>query len=393
MIFVILLTVCTAFTLLSIGSVVWITRKDRKRTATAGKPVPVSVLKPLCGADDSLEENLETFFRQEYPHYELIFGVQGNSDPAIGVVRKLKTRYPGVKSRLVIHNGGRGINPKVSNLRAMLEAGSHDVVVISDSNVQVEPDYLTEMAARLAEDNVGLVTSLVAGVGERSLGATMENMHLNGPIAGCVAASRVVGDNTLVVGKSVMFRRSVFERLGGFASVANILAEDYVMGRMFHSAGYRVRLCQAPVKNVCQKTSVKSFMRRYIRWGLMRSRMKALLYPVEPLSNPMAIVLMAPLFGMANNLVILWAVIMTLLRDGIQSARLRGTGRLAYALPLGMLKDLLMLLAWAMAPFVRHISWRGNRVRVSAGTRLYTSAPMSRPEPPLHEGWVRSPDL
>jgi ceramide glucosyltransferase len=391
MIFVILLTVCTAFTLLSIVSVLWITRKSRRRTASA-RPVPVSVLKPLCGADDSLHENLETFFRQDYPDYELIFGVQGVDDPAIAVVRKLKAEYPQVRCRLVIHNGGRGINPKVSNLRAMLEAGSHDVVVISDSNVRVEPGYLTEMAARLSEDNVGLVTSLVAGVGERSLGATMENLHLNGPIAGCVAASQVVGDNTLVVGKSVMFRRSVFERLGGFASVANILAEDYVMGLMFRSAGYRVRLCQTPVKNVCQKTGVKSFMRRYVRWGLMRSRMKALLYPVEPLSNPMAIVLMAPLFGMANNLVILWAVVMTLLRDGIQTARLRGTGRLAYALPLGMLKDLLMLAAWAMAPFVRHISWRGNRVRVSAGTRLYTSAPMSRPEPPLHEGWLRSPD-
>jgi len=392
MIFVILLTVCTVFTLLSIGSVLWTTRKDRRPAAAAGKPVPVSVLKPLCGADDSLEENLTTFFRQDYPDYELIFGVQGNSDPAIGVVRALKARHPDVRCRLVIHNGGRGINPKVSNLRAMLEAGSHDVVVISDSNVKVEPGYLSGMVARLAEDNVGLVTSLVAGVGERSLGATMENLHLNGPIAGCVAASQVVGGNTLVVGKSVMFRRSIFERLGGFASVANVLAEDYVMGRMFHSAGYRVLLCRTPVKNVCQKTSVKSFMRRYIRWGLMRSRMKALLYPVEPLSNPMAIVLMAPLFGMANNLVILWAVVMTLLRDGIQTARLRGTGRLAYALPLGMLKDLLMLVAWALAPFVRHISWRGNRVRVSAGTRLYTAAPMNRPEPPLQEGWLRSPD-
>ena len=386
MIFVILLTICTAFTLLSIGSVLWIRRKSRQPAAARGNLVPVSVLKPLCGADDSLEENLLTFFRQDYPDFELIFGVQGNSDPAIGVVRDLKTRYPDVRCRLVIHNGGRGINPKVSNLRAMLEAGSHDVVVISDSNVRVEPGYLTEMASHLGEDNTGLVTSLVAGVGERSLGATMENLHLNGPIAGCVAASQVVGGNTLVVGKSVMFRRSVFERLGGFASVANILAEDYVMGRMFHSAGYRVRLCSTPVKNVCQKTSIKSFMRRYIRWGLMRSRMKALLYPVEPLSNPMAIVLMAPLFGMANNLVILWAVLLTLLRDGIQTTRLRGTRRLAYALPLGMLKDLLMLMAWAMAPFVRTISWRDNRVRVSAGTRLYTQAPMNRPEPPLHEG-------
>jgi ceramide glucosyltransferase len=386
MIFAILLTVCTVFTLLSIVSVLWITKKSRRSAAVSGKVVPVSVLKPLCGADDSLKENLETFFRQDYPDFELIFGVQGNSDPAIAVVRELKAFHPDVRCRLIIHNGGRGINPKVSNLRAMLESGSHDVVVISDSNVTVEPGYLSEMVDHLHADRVGLVTSLVAGVGERSLGATMENLHLNGPIAGCVAASQLVGGNTLVVGKSVMFRRSVFERLGGFASVANILAEDYVMGRMFHSAGYRVRLCSAPVKNVCQKTGVGSFMRRYIRWGLMRSRMKALLYPVEPLSNPMAIVLLAPLFGMANNLVILWAVVMTMLRDGIQSARLRGTGRLAYALPLGRHKDLLMLLAWAAAPFVRHISWRGNRVRVSAGTRLYTQSPMDPPEPPLREG-------
>jgi ceramide glucosyltransferase len=384
MIFVILITVCTSFTLLSIGSVLWVTRKNRQRTSAAG--VPVSVLKPLCGADDSLEENLQTFFLQDHPDFELIFGVQGRGDPAIAVVRGLKARYPDVRCRLVIHNGGRGINPKVSNLRAMLESGSNDVFLISDSNVKVEPGYLKEMAGHLQEDKVGLVTSLVAGVGERSLGATMENLHLNGPIAGCVAASQVVGGNTLVVGKSVMFRRSLFERLGGFASVANILAEDYVMGRMFHSAGYKVRLCHSAVKNVCRKTSIKSFMRRYIRWGLMRSRMKALLYPVEPLSNPMAIVLMAPLFGMANNLVILWAVVLTLLRDAIQTTRLRGTGRLAYALPLGMLKDLLMLLAWAAAPFVRTISWRGNRVRVSAGTRLYAQAPMNRPDPPLYEG-------
>ena len=387
MIFVILLTICTAFTLLSIISVLWIRRKSRRPSNCAGGDlVPVSVLKPLCGADDSLEESLRTFFQQDYSDFELIFGVQGNSDPAIGIVRKLKARHPDVRCRLVIHNGGRGINPKVSNLRAMLEAGSHDVVVISDSNVRVEPGYLTEMASHLGQDNVGLVTSLVAGVGERSLGATMENLQLNGPIAGCVAASQIVGGNTLVVGKSVMFRRSVFERLGGFASVANILAEDYVMGRMFHSAGYDVRLCRGVVKNVCQKTSVRAFMRRYIRWGLMRSRMKALLYPIEPISNPMAIVLMAPLFGMANNLVILWAVLLTLARDSIQTTRLRGIRRLAYVLPLGMLKDLLMLLAWAVAPFVRTITWRSNRVRVSAGTRLYTQAPMNRPEPPLHEG-------
>ncbi len=213
----------------------------RPRTPVASFP-PVSVLKPLCGVDTALRDNLQTFFEQDYPVFELVFGVQGEDDPAAIVVRELRAAYPDVICRLVVHDGGRGVNPKVSNLRSMMGAVMHDVVVVSDSNVAVHPAYLREMATELAQkdapgDRVGLVTSLFTGVEEETLGATLENLHLNGTVAGGVAISNELLSKAAVVGKSMMFRRTVFERLGGFSSVAHVLAEDYVMGRMFEAAG------------------------------------------------------------------------------------------------------------------------------------------------------------
>ncbi|MBW1871309.1 MAG: glycosyltransferase [Deltaproteobacteria bacterium] len=381
MLFIIAITVCSGFSLLAALALIRVTATRRMKLVHLGAKANITVLKPLCGADDSLEQNLETFFLQRYLNYELLFGVEGENDPAIA---RLRLRYPDIPCRLVIHNGARGLNPKVSNIRAMLESGSHDIIVISDSNVAVSPDYLQKMVAELLEDNVGLVTSPIAGVGEKTFGALLENMQLNSQIAGCVAASSLFG-RSLVVGKSVMFRRSVFDRLGGFSSVANVLAEDYVMGRMFQSAGYEVRLCQGIVRNVCAKTGFLAFVKRYLRWSVMRARIKPLAYPFEPLCNPAAIALLALISGAAGAWVLVWALTLILIRDAICWVRLRGFSGLLSVLVLAPLKDLIMFGIWAAAPLVRHISWRSHRVRISAGTRLYANRPMHIPEVSLHE--------
>jgi ceramide glucosyltransferase len=384
MFFAFLITVCSAFSAIVVFSLFAVTRASRRRHVSREHQPSVTILKPLCGADDDLESNLTTFFTQHYANYELLFGVEGDSDPAADVVRRLRVRFPQVPCRLVLHNGARGLNPKVSNLRAMLESGAHDIVLISDSNVAVSPDYLERMVGELIRPGVGMVTSPLAGWGEDTLGSVLENLQMNSQIAGVVSASSLAG-RTLVVGKSVMFRRSLFERLGGFGSVANLLAEDYVMGRMFLQAGYRVSLCQNVVRNVSKRTSLAGFVRRYLRWSVMRARIKPLAYPLEPLGNPLAIALMAPLAGASFSAAILWALGLILLRDALCWIRLRGTRGLARALPLAPLKELIMLLIWAGAPFVRHISWRSHRVRISAGTRLYARHLMDDPVVSVHE--------
>lgn len=366
-------------TLLSIIAVVRFSRRQRALPAPSSDAPSVTILKPLCGADDALERNLETFFRQTHPRFELVFGVEGETDPAIGVVRRLRTRYPDVRVRLVIHDGKRALNPKVSNLSAMLAWGAHDVVVISDSNVAVRPDWLARMVSEFASHpDSGLLTNLFVGTGEESLGATLENLHLAGPVAGSIAVTNEFGEHTAAVGKSMMFRKSTFESLGGFESVGSFLAEDYVMGRMFAEAGYRVRLAAVTVENVCTHTHVSTFFKRHTRWGLLRSRLTPHMYPFEPLINPMFLAVLALATGSGTALI--YATALTLVRDAIQWVALRGKKGLLAALPLGPIKELAMLGVWALAPFLGRVAWRGKSYRVSAGTRLYAARPMAAPE-------------
>jgi len=369
----------TLFTALSIASVYLLTRRRPQPTAPSALP-PVTVLKPLCGADDRLEDNLATFFVQSHPRYELVFGVEGDADPAIPIVRRLRARFPHVPARLVIHDGKRALNPKVSNLQAMMPHARHDLVVISDSNIAVPERWLTQLTGELVADpEVGLLTNLFVGTSEQTLGATLENLHLQGPIAGSLAVSGVVLPNAGAVGKSMLFSRSTFESLGGFASVGSVLAEDYVMGRMFAAAGYRVRIASTTVDNVCTRTTVKRFLMRQLRWDLIRSRVMPLSYPFEPLASPMLPALLAPFAGPLAAELLLFGVALTLLRDGLQWLALRGKQGLLAALPLGPVKELALLGVWAVAPFASRVSWRDKRYRVASGTRLYADRPMGSP--------------
>lgn len=368
----------TFLTLVSINSVFQVTR--RPRTARARRQPPVTILKPLCGADDRLEDNLATFFTQTHTDYEIVFGVEGDEDPAIPIVRNLRLRYPHVATRLVIHDGGRALNPKVSNLQAMLAFGSHDHIIVSDSNIAVPRTWLADLLTAFdAEPNIGLVTNLFVGTSEQTFGATLENLHLAGPIAGSLATSNVLMPNAGTVGKSMLFQRSVFESLGGFASVGSVLAEDYVMGRMFSEAGYRVRIASTTVANVCTKTTVMRFLQRQLRWNLIRSRVMPLSYPLEPLASPMLPAMLAPFAGVYAPGVFALGVALTLLRDGMQWYRLRGPKGLLAALPLGPMKELALLGVWAVAPFMSRLAWRGKTYRVASGTRLYADRPQRAP--------------
>jgi len=343
------------------------------RAAPDGGYPAVSVLKPLCGVDDALEQNLRSFFLQDYPgpRFELVFGVEGADDPVVAVVHRLRVQFPQVRCRLVVHDGGRGINPKVANLREMMEAARHDVVVISDSNVRVPPCYLATMCAELLQPGVELVTSLFVGRQERSLGATLEVSQLNGPtITGLAGVNQLLG-HPACMGKSMAFRRSVLRGLGGLESVAAVLAEDYVIGRMFSSAGHGVKLSSLVVDNICRRTGVAQFFKRQLRWNMIRIRMVPLPFLLEPLTVPFLVALAAPLFSVSLAWGIVWAAAVTVARDGLSWWRLRGGRGLVPALLVSPLRDLLMGLAHLATPFCRHVSWRGRRVRVSAGTRLY----------------------
>jgi ceramide glucosyltransferase len=370
-----LLAVSTIWTAVGLVSVLRATRcvRVRERPSRAPLQPPVTILKPLCGADAELANNLESFFEQDYPSYELVFGVRDPNDPALAVVAQLERRDPHVPCRVIVHGGGGGINPKVDNLVGMLPHATCDLLLISDSNVRAPRHYLSELVDTYHQSpNVGLVTNLFAGSGENTLGAALENVQLNGFCAAGAALPTLLGD-ALVVGKSMFFSRREFEKLGGFARVANVLAEDFVIGKMYQHAGRRVCIAPTVLENVTTTMTLKNFLDRHLRWSMLRWRLRPLAALLEPLTSPLVLLPLAVWLGGSAG--ITWAISMLALRDVGGWIALRGFSRAWLPALLSPLRELLILAVWIRAPFKRHVTWRGHRVRLGAGTLLFAVKP------------------
>ncbi|MGZ3407379.1 MAG: glycosyltransferase, partial [Polyangia bacterium] len=333
----------------------------------------ISILKPLCGLDDDLVANLESFAALDYAPYELLLGVRDRDDAAYPVALALARRFPR-RVRVVLQRGTPGLNPKVNQLATLARAARYELVVVSDSNVRVPAGYLDEIAAHLEDPRVGLVTHPVAGVAEARFGSLMDNLHLCGSVgAGMIGVKRIVGKD-IVVGKSMALRKSDLAALGGFEAFADVLAEDYLLGQeVARTLKKRVVVGRRPVRNVSARRDARDFYRRYRRWSVMHRQAiggptyaaQALLHPTMVaaaglLAHPSLVTLGG--FGVACSLKLAYdATALTMLRGG--------------AVPLAVLiaspaKDALLACAWVVGLWRREIDWRGNPLRVLPGTRL-----------------------
>ncbi|SIN83127.1 ceramide glucosyltransferase [Singulisphaera sp. GP187] len=355
-------------TLFGMISLFWATRR---RTKLPDFTPPISIYKPLKGQDEGLEANLRSFFALDYPTYQLLFCVADNDDPAIPIVGQLLAEYPEQDAQLIVGCPSFGLNPKVESLAAMDRYRRHDTILISDSNVRVRPNYLRETACYLAEPGVGLVTNLFVGVGEVQTGAVLENLELNGFIAGGVAAASLLR-MTCVVGKSMLMPARVLEAIGGFAAVRNLLAEDQVIGMRVRKAGYGIRLSHHVIENVNQTRGFRWFLNRHSRWYKIRRRLAFPTFVIEPTANLATIGLVWALSGETH---IAWGGLIVLVglgiaRDAIQTRWLRGTFPRMRHLLLSPAKDLFLLPVWFDALVNDRVQWRGHRFRIGRFTRL-----------------------
>lgn len=356
-------------TLTSFGCLVWVLR--RRRGATAVHTPPVTVYKPLKGLDEGLEDNLRSFFHQDYPTYQLIFCVADRDDPAVAVVESLLREFPDRDAQLVIGCPAFGLNPKVESLAAIDRLRKHDVILISDSNVRARPGYLRETACYLADPSVGLVSNVFAGDGEESFAAALENLQLNGFIAGGVAWASVLG-LTCVVGKSMMMPAKVLAAIGGFASVRNLLAEDQAIGLRVRKAGYSIRLSHHVITNVNHRRGLRWFLNRHSRWFKIRRQLSFPTFLVEPLGS---LGVLGLVWALSDDSGLAWGGLLGLVglgmaRDAVQTRMLRGTWPAGRHLMLSPVKDLFLLPIWLDALFSRRVMWRGHRFFIGRWTRL-----------------------
>jgi ceramide glucosyltransferase len=330
---------------------------------------PVSILKPLKGVDDRLEQNLEGFFRLDYPDYELLFCVAQASDPAAAIARKLIARHPRVKARLFVGETVVGPNPKVNNMVQAYEAAANDWVLVSDSNVRVRPDYLKRLVAHL-KPGVGMVTALVAGQDAWGIGGQLEAAYLNTFYARGMSLAAGLG-RICVVGKCMLFQRSVARRFGGLRTLGRYLAEDFMAGEAMERLGLRITIASDPVEQVIGDYSVESFWKRHLRWGRIRKRHAMSAFVLEPFSGALvsgAIGAFAghALWGVPASAFLMLHLMVWSLCDVLQIRALGAS--LRWSTPIAwFLREALALPLWLNIASGNTVDWRGHKLAIGAG--------------------------
>src|SRR5580704_18787276 len=249
--------------------------EDEPGGGTRGLP-PVSILKPLRGADPEIYESFRSHCLQDYPEYEIIFGVSDPNDPAIESVKALQQEFPDRRIQLLASPKILGANIKVSNLAQMLGEARYDNLIVNDSDIRVEPDYLRRVTAPLADPRVGMVTCLYRGVAGATLGSRLEALGISTDFcAGVLAARQLEGGMRFGLGSTLAFRRAELEKIGGFISFADYLADDYELGKRIASLGLKVELSEVVVETYLPSYRLREFFAHQLRWarGVRDARM------------------------------------------------------------------------------------------------------------------------
>ncbi len=360
------------FFMLGVHATLRHTRRARPTLADDALP-PVSILKPLKGLEESLEENLESYFAQDYPSFEIVFASTEVDDPALVVARRVAARHPAIPVRFARSDAGFGLNPKVANLAGALRGAEHDLVLQSDANVRARPDYLRRVVSELLAEDASLLSSMVSGTGERSAGATMENLQLTAMIAPSTCFALAYFGVPCVIGKSMLFRRSELAEIGGLEHVRDVLAEDYLLGRAYQRLGKRVLLSTTQAENINRDITVDRFMSRHARWLKMRAVVHPPAFVADLFANPVGLGLLAVVFsGLDLRYVAAFGALALgkVSADAYLVRRTRSTPMSWRALVWAPLKDVLLMAIWPYAAVSRSIEWRGTRLRIGWGTKL-----------------------
>jgi ceramide glucosyltransferase len=236
--------------------------------ARPGFEPPLTLLKPLHGAEPGLEAEIESFFLQDYPNYEILFCTRAPNDPGLEIARQVAARHPNIPAKLLSTNGEPDyINAKVASMELMESAAIHDILVISDSDVRVTPDYLRAVALPFADAKVGGMTCPYRGVAvEGGLWARLEAVGMSVEMTSGVLAARAMEGMQFVLGPTMAFRRETIRRMGGFKVTADYCADDFVLGNQTHKLGEMVVLSHHTIDHMVINSDFADSMKHQIRW-------------------------------------------------------------------------------------------------------------------------------
>jgi ceramide glucosyltransferase len=336
----------------------------------AAQAAPVTVLKPLRGAEPRLYDNLATLCRQQHPAFQIVFGVHDADDPALAVVRRLQSDFPGCDIALVISSEQHGSNGKVSNLINMLPLARYDKLVLADSDIAVPPGYLARVTAPLADPSIGVVTCLYRGHALPGFWPALGAQFINDWFAPSVRVAHAGGSSSFAFGATIALRRDALAAIGGFETLASRLADDYWLGELTRRLGLRTVLSDVMVGTDVAEGTLAELWTHELRWlRTIRSLNPAgFAFTFITFTWPLLLLglLLAP---QPAALAIACAGLLA------RSALARNAGAMLRA----PLRDLLLLAEWAAALFGTHVRWHGQRMAVKDKLAASTS---DHPLPP-----------
>lgn len=355
-------------------------RNQRPGTDDVAFP-PVTLLKPVCGMEPGLEANLTSFFEQQYPSFEIIFGARHADDPALEVVRRISRKYPAVAVKIVATGEPLRPNAKVCSLVKMYAHAAHDYLIISDSDVHVAPNYIAEVVRPLFEPGNGMVTCLYRGVSTGGLWSKLEALGMSVEMTSGAITANLLEGMKFALGPTMAIRRDALASVGEFEPLADYCADDYVLGREVSESGRQVVMSKHIIDHVVINRSFANSMRHQIRW------MKSTRFSRRA-GHAGTVLIFAMPFGLLGLLAAgalhHWALgigliaaaflnrVLLAIMSGWGVVRDRQALRLAWLYPL---RDLMGFGFWCASYCDRQIEWRGDWYRLEQGGRMVLVQP------------------
>jgi len=354
------------------------TRRSRafQRGADRNVPaIPVTVLKPLCGAEPELYENLRSYCLQSHTALQLVFGVQNPRDPAIAVVERLRTEFPDVDISLVVQQGWAAGNRKVANLHNMLPGAKHDILIMADADIRVGPHSIGDLVAELSKPGVGLVTCLYRARPVAGFWSRLAASHIDHGFLPMALVGGALGAGSGCFGATVAMRKSTLAAIGGFITIAHRLADDHALGKAVRAKGLRVALASDLVDTIVAEPSLRALFRHELRWARTIRALAPAGFVGTSITHPLLLASLGCLLSgcsVASTALVGWVLL-------CRCAMARTTD-IALHLPRAPLwqvpiRDLLSFAVFLTSFFARTVAWRDQRVQIGRGDELIQSGP------------------
>ena len=254
---------------------------------------PVTILKPVKGMDAESFANFASFCEQDYPEFQIVFAVASASDPAVPVIKSLIDKFPTVDIDLVVDERVYGSNYKVCNLMNAFPRAKHDILIICDSDIRVDANYLREVCSEFSDHSVSLVTSLYRSREIRGIATALEALGFTAEMVPNVMVALKLEGLSFALGASMAVRREALEKIGGFQALVDYLADDYQLGNMIHRAGFRVALSGHFVESVMKRESLKGILSRQLRWARTMRASRPFGYFASGITQPVPAAILA----------------------------------------------------------------------------------------------------